>query len=264
MRKERRVIGLVLFIVCTAACTTAGQSIRGGSGEVHLQRTLVPSLRAAIGLYGSLLRVFGIGSFTTSCESRYEGGEGLGAAVGLAGDVLVARSWKIAVACGWRRYACRTEEMETRLEYDRGEGRYVSVDFERNASVTVSYLSLSCYGEWFPGNGRFALFAGPHIGVYLGGTVHEEEKILSSDYVYTSGRRTRTFLDGDLSLLSDPKLFRWDIEAGAAYEWKIGPTSCLTPRLAYSYPLRRLVSAHPSWSLAVLNLTLQLSMEIAP
>ena len=219
--------------------------------------TTAPSIYA--GAFLGVQRNWSNGRFTTNCDCGYADGSGYSPALGALLEYSVSAAFLLSGEVRYAEYSTSYATRETRSEFLVSRGSYMAVDFERDAAITLSQLSIGAFAAWRTGLGGVFLFAGPRFGILLKGSIAESERVLSPGLGYAStGSADKAFAQGDLNLVGNKNSLRVEAVAGIGADIPLRRSLKLSPRLAYAYPFTSVVKEHSSWIIPALDFNLAL------
>ena len=136
----------------------------------------------------------------------------------------------------------------------------VILDFERQASVLLSYVTINPMVEVFPLKNLY-LMGGIALGVPVRKNYSVKERALDPNVrFWETGTSEVIYRDESEAEVQDVKT-RLDARVGAGYNIRISPVVLLAPEVMYEFPLST-IAAEPNWKaqsihiLAVLKITL--------
>jgi hypothetical protein len=206
-----------------------------------------------MGLSGGVHATWTLGSFETTCNCVYDhASEATGFEAGMQAEFPFSPHLGAGVALSWLDLSTTYTATETRSEYVSDLGRFVAVDVERTAAVTLQYMTLRLAAVWYTGVGGLRMFGGPLIGVPCEARIVDRERILTPGYRFVSGRE-KTHLDDDMKdALSAPRL-RFAFDAGAAYAVPLSIQTSFVPWVGVSIPLDDVLENSSGWKLGAVS-----------
>lgn len=194
-----------------------------------------------------------LGSFTypiTDCQCTFDGKFGL-VKFGLVfgGDItyVFSREWGV-IAKLYYDDKHTTEKFERSTISPIRYGSQVittAVQYEEDASVKLSYLTLGLFMRYQPRLQRWYLFAGPGVGMKLSGNVEQTEKIVTEELTFIEGgNRERIVSQLDIA---DQEAIRAEGLVGAGYEYMLSPRLFFSPEIMVGYPITKITKVDSDW-----------------
>jgi hypothetical protein len=261
---NRHPIPVLFLIAFLAGATASAQDIDPGvrrpfphpPSKALLQELDEPMY---IGGFLGAQRTWSRGSFKTLCNCEYNDGSGYGPAFGALLEYPLTPAFLVAGELRYADFSTSYSVRETRTEFILSRGAYEQVDFERNADIDLTQLSVAVFAVLRAGRTGLFLFAGPRIGFPLRAQIDESERVLTPGLAYGStGSGGKPFAQGGMNLLWSTRVPRFDGVAGIGARLPLKPRLLLEPRISYAHPFTSVVKEHSSWSLSALDFSLAL------
>ena len=193
----------------------------------------------------------------TACDCEFDGGTGVGSHVGLHLDIHLNRMFGLRLQGLYEDLSSIYESDYPVNVYDE-TGATATATARRRAEVAVQYFSVSFQSVWFTGPSGLYMLAGAGVGFFAGGTLRDEEFILTPGLVYpATGSSALLFEDGDLDQGRDPVL-RGSLIIGVGYDLPLARGVALAPEVQFDYPLTSVIEGNADWSIPSLRTSVSL------
>ena len=201
------------------------------------------------------------GSFEAPCKCTYQDGSML---ISPVATVFLERvlSPELHVAFGVR-YAMYNQNYTapgTLIRY-APTGEEVLIDIERTAKVRSSYLTLFVEAKWYTGLSHFYFSGGPDIGMFLKGTLSDQEQITTPGWIYpVINKNLWVYADKDIKEVYETTAVRLGIRLAAGYDVPLSATWVLAPEFGYVLGLSSVTKDNASWKLSAAQGVLRLKI----